>query len=165
MVPCVTEGLYVLKQAWSLENRGPVVCPEPADIKEARRQWPSHTVQVGRAFSDKAQHPEGQVTTVTMTSPTDDIVWVPPMCQEPFSLISSSSPRPLQHGDYDCPHFIEKETEAHRREATSEGQPRTESRVHVPPESPCSEIPQVSTLSGSTKHVPPPERLSHRRCY
>lgn len=31
--PCVTEGLG---QAWSLENRGPIVCLKPAGIREAR---------------------------------------------------------------------------------------------------------------------------------
>lgn len=170
MVPCVTEGLCVLGQAGSLENRGPVVRPEAAGIREARRQWLSHTVQVGRAFSDKACHPEGQVTTVTMTSPTADVVRVPPMCQEPCSLISSSSPHPLQGGDYDSPHFIEKEMETHRGEATSQGQTTLEgSCQNSKPSSFASSRPVQRALKTAhyldRQNVSPTKRLSQPRCY
>lgn len=50
----MTEGLCVLGQAWSLEDKGPVVGTKLAGIRETRRQWQPYTVQVGRAVSAKA---------------------------------------------------------------------------------------------------------------
>lgn len=121
MVLCVTEGLCTLGQAQSLENRGPVVCPEPAGIREARWQWPSNTVQVGRAFSDKARHPEGQVTTGTMTHPEMTLSGYLPCARNSDLSLHPHPPDLLQYEDYDSPHFIEKEMDTHRGEATSQG--------------------------------------------